>query len=132
MAAKFTTYAVLAGVNKRKKSCRGGSQSAGRGRGFTPTCTESQMLAMFGWTDPKMAAHDIAQENRESLGTAEMDTIAAFDRVARQFSCRCGRRTPGNSQAISAKMQLFHADCGFMVRSEGGRICCDFNGLAVA
>lgn len=28
-------------------------------------CTESQLMAMFGWTDPKMSAHDIAQANRE-------------------------------------------------------------------
>jgi hypothetical protein len=27
-------------------------------------CTESQMMAMFGWTDPKMPAHYIAQANR--------------------------------------------------------------------
>jgi hypothetical protein len=31
-------------------------------------CTESQMMAMFGWTDPKMLAHYIAQANREKLG----------------------------------------------------------------
>jgi hypothetical protein len=28
-------------------------------------CTESQMMAMFGWTDPKMPAHYIAKANRE-------------------------------------------------------------------
>jgi hypothetical protein len=33
-------------------------------------CTESQMMAMFGWTDPKMPAHYIAQANREKLGSA--------------------------------------------------------------
>jgi hypothetical protein len=31
-------------------------------------CTESQMMAMFGWTDPKMPAHYIAKANREKLG----------------------------------------------------------------
>jgi hypothetical protein len=35
-------------------------------------CTESQMMAMFGWTDPKMPAHDIAQVNREKLGISGM------------------------------------------------------------
>jgi hypothetical protein len=30
-------------------------------------CTESQMMAMFGWIDPKMPAHGIAQANREKL-----------------------------------------------------------------
>jgi hypothetical protein len=39
-------------------------------------CTESQMMAIFGWTDPKMPAHYIAQANREKLG---MDKIVAFD-----------------------------------------------------
>jgi hypothetical protein len=31
-------------------------------------CTESQMMAVFGWTDPEMPAHYIAQANREKLG----------------------------------------------------------------
>jgi hypothetical protein len=34
------------------------------------------MMAIFGWTDPKMPAHYIAQANREKLG---MDKIVAFD-----------------------------------------------------
>src|ERR1700731_4696991 len=42
-------------------------------------CTESQMMAMFGWTDPKMPAHYIAQANREKLGMSGMDEIVAFD-----------------------------------------------------
>jgi hypothetical protein len=42
-------------------------------------CTESQMMAIFGWTDPKMPAHHIAQANREKLGTSGMDKIVAFD-----------------------------------------------------
>ena len=42
-------------------------------------CTESQMMAMFGWTDPKMPAHYIAQANREKLGMSGMDKIVAFD-----------------------------------------------------
>jgi hypothetical protein len=32
------------------------------------SCTESQMMTMFGWTDPKMPAQYIAQANREKLG----------------------------------------------------------------
>jgi hypothetical protein len=39
-------------------------------------CTESQMMTMFGWTDPKMPAHYIAKANREKLG---MDKVVAFD-----------------------------------------------------
>ena len=37
------------------------------------------MMAMFGWTDPKMPAHYIAQANREKLGMSGMDEIVAFD-----------------------------------------------------
>jgi hypothetical protein len=40
-------------------------------------CTVSQMMAMFGWTDPKMPAHYIAQANREKLGFSGM--VIAFD-----------------------------------------------------
>ena len=43
-------------------------------------CTESQVMAMFGWTDPKMPAHYIAQANREKLGMTGMDKVIAFDR----------------------------------------------------
>ena len=42
-------------------------------------CTESQMMAMFGWTAPKMPAHYIAQANREKLGISGMDKVVAFD-----------------------------------------------------
>jgi hypothetical protein len=34
---------------------------------------------MFGWTDPKMPAHYIAQANREKLGMSGMDKIVTFD-----------------------------------------------------
>ena len=37
------------------------------------------MMAMFGWTDPKMPAHYIAQANREKLGMSGMEKIVAFD-----------------------------------------------------
>ena len=37
------------------------------------------MLAMFGWTDPKMPAHYIAQPNRKKLGLSRMDKVVAFD-----------------------------------------------------
>ncbi len=38
------------------------------------------MMAMFGWTDPKMPAHYIARANREKLGISGMDKVVAFDR----------------------------------------------------
>jgi hypothetical protein len=77
-AAKFKKYAVLAGVNEPKKSCHGVRKARAEVTAYAD-CTESQMMAMFGWTDPKMPAHYIAQANREKLGMSGMDKIIAFD-----------------------------------------------------
>jgi hypothetical protein len=76
-AAKFKKYAVLAGINEPKKSCHGVRKA--RAEAAYADCTESQMMAMFGWTDPKMPAHYIAQANREKLGMSGMDKVVAFD-----------------------------------------------------
>jgi hypothetical protein len=76
--AKFNKYAVLAGVNEPKKSCHGVRKARAEVAAYAD-CTESQMMAMFGWTDPKMPAHYIAQANREKLGMTGMDKIVAFD-----------------------------------------------------
>ena len=64
-------------------------------------CTESQMMAMFGWTDPKMPAHN-AQANREKLGSSGMKIVAV-----------------DQSQSLDDFLQL----------SEGGRIWRNFNEL---
>jgi integrase len=77
-AAKFKKYAVLAGVNEPKKSCHGVRKARAEVAAYAD-CTESPMMAMFGWTDPKMPAHYIAQANREKLGMSGMDKIVAFD-----------------------------------------------------
>jgi hypothetical protein len=77
-AAKFKKYAVLAGVNEPKKSCHG-VRKARAEVAACADCTESQMMAMFGWTDPKMPAHYIAQANREKLRMSGLDKIVAFD-----------------------------------------------------
>jgi hypothetical protein len=77
-AMKFKKYAVLAGVNEPKKSCHGVRKARAEVAAYAD-CTESQMMAMFGWTDPKMPAHHIAQANREKLGESGMDKIIAFD-----------------------------------------------------
>lgn len=77
-AAKFKKYAVLAGVNEPKKSCHGVRKARAEVAAYAD-CTESQMMAMFGWTDPKMPAHYIAQANREKLGMSGMDKIVVFD-----------------------------------------------------
>jgi integrase len=77
-AMKFKKYAVRAGVNEPKKSCHGVRKARAEVAAYAD-CTESQMMAMFGWTDPKMPAHYIAQANREKLGMTGMDKIIAFD-----------------------------------------------------
>jgi hypothetical protein len=77
-AAKFKKYAVLASVNKAKKSCHGVRKARAEVAAYAD-CTESQMMAMFRWTDPKMPAHYIAQANREKLGFSGMDKVVAFD-----------------------------------------------------
>jgi integrase len=79
-AAKFKKYAVLAGVNEPKKSCHGVRKARAEVAAYAD-CTESQMMAMFGWTDPKMPAHYIAQANRQRLGVTGMDKVVAFDRT---------------------------------------------------
>jgi len=107
MAAKFKKYAVLASVNEPKKSCHGVGKARAKVVAYAD-CTESQMMAMFGWTAPKMPARDIAQANREKLGTAGIDKIVAFDETGPldnfmplQETNKVG--TPGNTRAISAK-----------------------------
>lgn len=77
-AAKFNKYAVLAGANEPKKSCHGVRRAWAAVAAYAD-CTESQMMAMFGWTDPKMPAHYIAQANREKLGISGVDKVVAFD-----------------------------------------------------
>lgn len=80
-AAKLKKYAVLAGVNEPKKSCHGVRKARAEVAAYAD-CTESQMMAMFGWTDPKMPAHYIAQANREKLGFSGMEKVVAFDQNA--------------------------------------------------
>lgn len=57
-------------------------------------CTKSQMMAMFGWTDPKMPAHYIAQANREKLGMSGMEKIVTLDQASHAIVwCRSRSRT---------------------------------------
>lgn len=37
------------------------------------------MMAMFGWTDPKMPAHYIAKAKRDKLGPSGMEKLMSFD-----------------------------------------------------
>ena len=71
-------------------------------------CTESQMMAMFGWSDPKMPAHYIAQANREKLGISGMDKIIAFDQNAAfddfmPFSRENSGGTPGRNKVVTLR-----------------------------
>ena len=80
-AAKFKKYAVLAGVNEAKKNCHGVRKARAEDAAYAGM-TESQMMACFGWTDPKMAAHYIAQANRALLGSSGMAKMFERDRSA--------------------------------------------------
>jgi len=42
------------------------------------------MMAMFGWTDPKMPARYIAQANRERLGMIGIDKIVVRSEPVRR------------------------------------------------
>jgi hypothetical protein len=91
-AARFKKYAVLAGVNEPQKSCHRVRKARAEVAAYAD-CTESQMMAMFGWTDPKMPAHYIAKANREKLGLTGMDKPVSFDSAKTRTSttsCRCG------------------------------------------
>src|SRR4029453_17552262 len=79
-AMKFKKYAVLAGVNEPKKSCHGVRKARAEVAAYAD-CTERQMMAMCGWTAPKMPAHNSAQANREKLGISGMEKIVAFDQT---------------------------------------------------
>ena len=69
-ANKFKKYAVLAGINEPKKSCHGVRKTRAEAAAYAE-CTEAQMMAVFGWTDPKMPAHCIAKAKRDKLGQSE-------------------------------------------------------------
>jgi hypothetical protein len=58
------------------------------------------MMAMFGWTDPKMPAHYIAQANRERLGISGIEKIVTFDQepVARTLADSASGERHANAQ----------------------------------
>jgi len=98
-AAKLKKYAVLAGVNEPKKSCHGVRKTRAEAPAYAE-CTEAQMMAMFGWTDPKMPAHYIAQANREKLGISGMErSWRSMSANYSMISCKRRRRTARERQA---------------------------------
>ncbi|WP_426615538.1 hypothetical protein [Bradyrhizobium sp. McL0616] len=62
-ATKLKKYPVLAGANEPKKSCHRVRKARAELAAYADG-TGSQMMAMFGWTDPKMPAPYVAQANR--------------------------------------------------------------------
>ena len=70
--------ADLAGINEPKKSCHGVRKTRAEAAAYAE-CTEAQMMAMFGWTDPKMPAHYIAKAKRDKLGLSGMEKLVSFD-----------------------------------------------------
>jgi hypothetical protein len=128
-ATTFKKSAVLAEANEPKK-CGHGVRKPGAEVAAYAECTESQMMSMFGWTDPKMPAHDIAQANREKLGTSGMDKVVAFDQSQSSDEFLRPREenrtgpTGGNGVVtfpsnIRTKCNDFKPERGFVVRSEG-------------
>jgi hypothetical protein len=138
-AMTFKKSAVLAGVNEPKKSCHGVRKARAEVAAYAD-CTESQMMAMFGWTAPKMPAHDIAQANRKTLGISGMDKIIAFDQSLSlddfKLPDRNSARMPDAKQSSklcaaifekkTSKINLF----GVFLGALGGRShLAEFNGL---
>jgi hypothetical protein len=69
---------MLAGINEPKKNCHGVRKARAETAAYA-LCTEAQMMAMFGWTDPKMPAHYIARANRTKLGDSGQDRMLAYE-----------------------------------------------------
>lgn len=74
----------------REKGCHGIRKARAEVAAYGD-CTESQMMAIFGWTAPKTPAHCIAQANREKLGMTGMEKIVAFDQSQSLDAARCER-----------------------------------------
>ena len=92
------------------------------------------MMAAFGWTDPKMPAHDnIAQANREKLGMSGMEKIVAFDQSQSldeflQLPDVDSTRTLAGDGVVTFPDSIRNTMWS-MVRSEGHRICYGINRL---
>ena len=76
-AAKFKKFARLAGVNEQKRNCHGVRKARAEVAAYSD-CTEAQMMAMFGWRDPKMPALYIAKASRDKLAISGMEKIEAY------------------------------------------------------
>lgn len=71
----------MAGVNEAQKNCHSVHKARAEDAAYAGM-TESQKMACFGWTDPKMAAHYTAKVNRALLGQSGMADMLERDRTA--------------------------------------------------
>lgn len=97
-------------------------------------CTEAQMMAMFGWTDPKMPAHYIAKAKRDKLGLSGMEKLVSFDRSQNKniddfLPSPAVNATVTPISNFRKKVNDFKVKRGRMVRSEGGEDASNFKGL---
>jgi integrase len=54
--------------------------------------TEAQLMAVFGWTDPKMAAHYTRTANRRRLAADSIETLNARETSIPALAIRCGQQ----------------------------------------
>ena len=89
-AMKFKKYAVLAGVNEPKKSCHGVRKARAEVAAYAD-CTESQMMAMFGWTRSKDASASTSPRRigKSSASVAWTRSIAFDQSQSLDDFCRC-------------------------------------------
>jgi integrase len=54
--------------------------------------TEAQLMAVFGWTDSKMAAHYTRSANRKRLAAQSINMLNASGTSIPHLRIRCGRK----------------------------------------
>lgn len=79
-AKKFKKFAVMAGVNHPKKSCHGVRKARAEDAAYEE-CTESQMMAMFGWESSDMPTHYIKKARRNDLADRGIAKLNARDQT---------------------------------------------------
>jgi integrase len=72
----FKDACKMAGVNAPKQAAHGLRKVAAT-RAAENGATEFELMAIFGWTDPKMAAHYVKAANRRRLAAQAMEKLNA-------------------------------------------------------
>ena len=84
------------GPRARRLACRigHGVRKLAATRMVNNGATEAQLMAVFGWTDPKMAAHYTRSANRRRLAAQSIGMMLnAAEHLFPHLRIRCGRRT---------------------------------------